>query len=145
MPRLGGMSAGERFERLPTATKLFLILTLAMLPIAIALVWIGQSGIREANAAIEGKSDEQARAAASAIEGYIARNALALRVAANGAFTGNAADPCNAVEQTLAITPAVARDFELETLDGKPLCESGSIPDTTELPLAAPGAIEARI
>ena len=80
------MSAAERFERLPTAAKLLLILTAVLLPIGVALAWIGESGIGEANRALAGRNDDQARAAVGSIESLIARNALALRIAANGAL-----------------------------------------------------------
>ena len=50
------MSAAERFARLPTAAKLLLILTAVLLPIGIALVWLGESGIRQANAALQGRA-----------------------------------------------------------------------------------------
>jgi len=43
------VTAGERFSRLPTAGKLLLILTAVMLPIGIALIWLGESGIRQGN------------------------------------------------------------------------------------------------
>ena len=36
------MSFAERFASLPTGAKLLLILTVAILPIGIALVWLGQ-------------------------------------------------------------------------------------------------------
>ena len=39
---------------LPTAAKLLLILTAVLLPIGIALTWVGETGIREANAALRG-------------------------------------------------------------------------------------------
>ena len=50
------MTAAERFARLPTAAKLLLILTAVLLPIGLALVWLGESGIRQANDALEGRS-----------------------------------------------------------------------------------------
>ena len=40
------MTAAERLARLPTGAKLLLILTAVLLPIGIALVWFGESGIR---------------------------------------------------------------------------------------------------
>ena len=76
------MTMGERFARLPTAVKLLLILTAVLLPIGIALAWIGETGIRQASAALDGRSKDQSRAAARAIESLIARNSLALRIAA---------------------------------------------------------------
>ena len=40
------MSVSERFQRLPTAAKLLLILTAVLLPIGIALALLGENGIR---------------------------------------------------------------------------------------------------
>src|SRR5207249_10212885 len=108
------MTLADRFARLPTAAKLLLILTVAILPIGIALTWIGESGIREANTALNRHADDQARAAARSVESLIARNALALRVAANGAFA-SAGNPCDRTRKTLAIAPAVSQIFEFES------------------------------
>ena len=139
------MSAAERFARLPTAAKLLLILTAALLPIGIGLAYVGQSGIREANTALEGRSRDQARVAARSIESLIARNALALRVAANGGLGGGATGACDRAQRALAIAPAVAQRFELEALDGKPICQTADLGDTSSLPLTAPGAIRVEI
>ena len=73
------MTAADRVGRLPTAAKLLLILTAVLLPIGIALVWLGESGIRQANIALKGRAEDQSRAAAEAMEGLLARNALALQ------------------------------------------------------------------
>jgi two-component system, sensor histidine kinase PdtaS len=139
------MTAVDRFERLPTAAKLFLILTAAILPIGLALVWIGQGEIREANAALQGRNEARAQAAAQAIESLIARNALALRVAANGRINDGRGDSCERARRSLSITPAVAQTFELEDLNGRPVCATGDIGDTGTLPLVAPGDIRLRI
>jgi two-component system, sensor histidine kinase PdtaS len=139
------MSFAERLARLPTAAKLLLILTAVLLPIGIALTIMGSSGIREANAALEGRSEDQARSAASAIESLIARNALALRVAANGALSQGTAGACDRARKSLAIAPAIAQSFELERVDGKPLCVAGEVGDTTSLPLVRPGTIRVRV
>ncbi len=139
------MTAAERFERLPTAAKLFLILTLAILPIGLALVWIGHSGIRSANNALLGRSQSQAQIAARSIESLLARNALALRVAGNGALATGQADACTRALRSLSIAPGIIQNFELEDLNGQPLCATGDIGDTGRLPLVAPGAIRIRI
>ena len=139
------MKVPERFARLPTAAKLLLILTAVLLPIGIALAWMGNSGIRQANSALEGRAQDQARAAATAVESLIARNALALRIAANGALAGGEAGSCERARRSLAIVPAVSQSFELETGEGKPLCSTGTVGDTGSLPLVAPGAINVRI
>jgi hypothetical protein len=139
------MSFAERFARLPTAAKLLLILTAVLLPIGIALTVIGSSGIREANAALEGRSEDVARSAANSMEGLIARNALALRVAANGALAQGPVGACERARKSLAIAPAIAQTFELEAPDGKPLCTTGPVGDTSVLPVVPPGSIRVRI
>jgi two-component system, sensor histidine kinase PdtaS len=139
------VTIGERFARLPTAAKLFLILTAVLLPIGLALAWMGQAGIRQANAALEGRNQDQSRAAAKAIESLVARNALALRIAANGALAGGSAGACARVQRSLSIAPGIAQNFELETDDGKPICAVGQIGDTGGFPLVAPGDIRSRI
>src|SRR4051812_7238117 len=139
------MTFSDRFARLSTATKLLLILTAAILPIGIALTWLGESGIDRANRALEGQSREQSRAAARAIESLIARNALALRVAANAALAGGPANACDRVRRSLSIAPAIAQNFELEDADGRPACASGQTDSTAGLPLVAPGDIRLRI
>lgn len=139
------MTLPERFARLPTGAKLLLILTAVLLPIGIALALMGESGIREANAALEGRTQDRTRAAAGAIESLIARNALALRIAANGALENGPSGACVRAQRALAIAPAVAQSFELETADGRPLCANGRTGDVGALPLVAPAAIRVRI
>src|SRR5438552_14679852 len=139
------MTIAQRFAGLPTAAKLLLILTAVLLPIGIALAAIAENGIRQANLALEGRDQDQSRAAAQAIESLIARNALALRITANGALAGGPAGACDRARRSLAIAPAVAQSFELETGDGLPICAVGTTGDTGTLPLVAPGVIRVRI
>ena len=139
------MTAAERFARLPTAAKLLVILTAALLPIGIVLVWLGESGIRQANSALFQRSQDQLRMGASAVESLIARDALALRIAANGALADGTANACERARRSLAIAPAVAQNFELENPDGKPLCANGSVGDTSGLPQIAPGDIRLQL
>ena len=106
---------------------------------------MGNSGIRDANAALGDRNEDLSRASAQAIESLIARNALALRVAANGAFADGPDGACDRAARSLAIAPAISQNFELEGVDGRPLCEVGSIGDTGELPIVAPGDIRVRI
>jgi len=110
------------FATLPTAAKLLLILTALLLPIGIALTWIGESGIHEANAALYGRSQDQAKATASAVESLVARNALALRVAAAGAIHDGGSDPCATALGALATAPAITRRFALRDSNGGLLC-----------------------
>lgn len=135
------MTAAERFARLPTAGKLFLILTAAILPIGLALVWLGESGIREANAALAGRSQDKTQAAANAIDSLIARNALALRIAAAAALQTAGGDPCDEVAQALATAPAINRRFALRSVNGDLLCAYGRFVPKNPQPLVAPGDI----
>jgi len=132
-------AAGRWFAALPTAVKLLLILSAALLPIGIGLFWAANQGIGDANAILRSRAQEQSRLAARSVESLVARNAMALRIAANGELTGP--DPCQRVQRSLSITPAVARRFELERPDGTPICEVGEVPDTSELNMVAPGDI----
>ena len=136
-------TAADRFAGLSTPTKLLLILTAALLPIGFGLGWVAYDGIRQADAALKLQSDEQARVAARAVESLIARNVLALRIAANGRL--DTPDPCGLVQRSLTIAPAVARQFRLETADGAELCSVGDIGDTGSLPAIAPGDILLRV
>lgn len=138
------MSARSRFERLPTTVKLFLILTLAMLPFGIALTWLGARGIEQANAANQASARDRGELTANAIQSLLARNALALRVAANG-ILGQGPDPCGRARQALSIAPAVAQHFEIADENGKTICTVGRQVDSTKLPLVAPGAIAIRL
>jgi len=139
------MTVAERFARLPTAGKLLLILTAVLLPIGAALAWLGEIGIRQANSALLQRSDDQARLAARSVESLFARNALALRIAANGALADNGGNTCDRARRSLAIAPAVSQNFELETPEGRPLCSNGTVGDTGKLPIVAPGDIRLRI
>jgi two-component sensor histidine kinase len=139
------MSMTQRYARLPTAAKLLLILTAVLLPIGVALAVIGESGIHDANRVLDARNQDQSRASAQAIESLIARNALALRVAANGALAAGPGGACDRARRSLAIAPGVAQSFELETADGEPICAVGEIGDTGTLPRIAPGDIRVRI
>ena len=107
------MTATERFQHLPTAAKLLVILTAVLLPIGAALAWVGNGGIRQANHALEGRNQDQSRAASQAIESLIARNALALRVAAAGVLRDPKGDICGEAATALATAPAITRAFSM--------------------------------
>jgi two-component system, sensor histidine kinase PdtaS len=136
--------AARRFAALPTAVKLLLILTAAVLPIGISLVWAASQGIRDANDVLRTQAEEQARLATRGVESLIARNALALRIAANGRISSSETT-CSMLQQSLTVTPAVAQQFELEDATGQRICEVGNIPETGDLPLVAPGDIALKI
>jgi two-component system, sensor histidine kinase PdtaS len=93
---------------------------------------------------LRAQAEEQAQLAARGVESLVARNALALRIAANGRIAENS-DVCSIVQQSLTVTPAVAQQFELEDENGQRLCEVGNVPETGPLPLVAPGDIVLRV
>lgn len=138
------MTATERFAKLSTPTKLLLILTVALLPIGFALVWIAYDGIHAANGTLERQSSDQAKTAARSIESLIARNALALRVAANGRL-GDGTAACAEVQKALSIAPGVAQQFRLEDEARTVLCNVGDIGDTGPLPPTGPGDIQLQV
>ena len=135
------MNAPAAFERLGTAAKLLLALSLIMLPIGGMLVWSALRNLQGASATIAGAAEQRARLSSRTLEGLIARNALALRVAANGALKADSGNPCAAAAGTLAIAPAVARRFEIERPDGQPLCSVGDFSDIVNPPRTAAGDI----
>jgi two-component sensor histidine kinase len=139
------MNLVDRFARLGTAAKLLLILTAVLLPIGAALALIGEFGIRHANAALDERNEVQSRTGARAIESLIARNALALRIATNGALAEGPQGACDRARRSLAIAPAISQSFEIESSDGKPICAAGEIGDSGALPLVAPGDIRVQI
>jgi two-component sensor histidine kinase len=138
-------AAIHRFAGLPTAAKLLLILTALLLPIGVALSLIAASGIRDANDMLRDRSANEARAAARAMEGLIARNALALRVAAAGAIPAHGSKACDEALKALATAPAITRSFALRDGDGVLLCTTEGFVPREELPLVAPGDIRSWI
>jgi two-component sensor histidine kinase len=137
-------TAAERYAGLSTPAKVLLILTAVLLPIGFALGFVAYNGIRDANAALRSQSDERARGAARAVESLIARNALALRIAANGRITP-APDSCARVQQSLTIAPAVAQRFRLDTHGGQLVCAVGNLGDSGPPGMIAPGDIQLRV
>jgi two-component sensor histidine kinase len=135
------MNAPTAFDRLGTAAKLLLALSLIMLPIGGMLVWSALRNLQGASATMAGAAEQRARLSSRTLEGLIARNALALRVAANGALKTDSGNPCAAAAGTLAIAPAVARRFEIERPDGQPLCSVGDFSDIVNPPRTAAGDI----
>lgn len=140
------MSRATRwFAALPTAAKLLLILSAALLPIGLGLVWVANTGITDASNALKSRSNDHARAAAKAIESLIARNILALRIASNGAFATGGGDLCGRAQRSLSIAPGVVQRFELDAPSGERLCAVGELGDVTDLPVVAPGDIRLEV
>ena len=134
------MTERSLFDRLGTPAKLLIALSLVMLPIGGALMWTAFRNIESANAMIVDAAAQRARLSVRAVESLIARNALALRVAANAALR-NPGDDCAEAARALAIAPGVARQFEIEDAAGRPLCAVGDFSDLTQPPRTVPGVI----
>ncbi|HKX90876.1 MAG TPA: sensor histidine kinase [Sphingomicrobium sp.] len=133
-------AAARRFAAVPTAGKLLLILTALLLPIGIALSVIGASGIRDANNVLRDRETEDARSAARAVESLIARNALALRIAAAAALA-DGTRPCDRAVKALSTAPGISHSFGLRDRDGAILCAAGGFLPRTASPLVKPGEI----
>jgi len=128
-------------ERWPTGAVLLLLLTVALLPLGLVLAWIAEQNVRETNRALVERADQEGLVAFQAIEGLIARNAMALRIAANGALAYNRSNPCAAAARALAVAPAVAHQFRIRDTVGKEICTNGQFdPERVDL-LIAPGDI----
>ena len=128
-------------DRLGTGAKLLLALSLFMLPIGGLLVWSAMRNFEGARATIAAGARQSAELAAGSLETLIARNALALRVAANAALKERGAEDCAEAATTLSIAPAVARRFEIEDVDGRPLCSVGDFSDIVNPPRIIAGDI----
>ena len=135
------MTARSGFDRLGTAAKLLLTLSLVMLPIGGLFVWSALGNLAGASATIASAARNRAEMSATALESLIARNALALRVAANAALNVRSDVACDDAATTLAIAPAVARRFEIEEVDGRPICSVGDFTDIVNPPRTVAGDI----
>lgn len=116
-------------------------MTAAILPLGLVLVAAATSGIEQANNALSSRSTDQGRLAVRAIDSLIARNVLALRIAANGALDGTG-DPCEKVVRALGAAPSTPSTFLLSDPIGTRLCTRGE-PDDGGRPtlLVAPGQV----
>ena len=126
---------------LSTAGKLLVILSAAVLPLGLVLVWAATQAINQTNKALTNYADDQGRIVSRAVESLIARNVLALRIAASGVLRDGSPDPCAMAARSLALAPGVASRFELADPGGQPFCRSGNFrPDRPTL-LVRPGEI----
>jgi two-component system, sensor histidine kinase PdtaS len=133
--------APSGFERLGTAAKLLLALSLIMLPIGGLLMWTALRDFNNAGAVLSNAADQRAIFSSRSLESLIARNALALRVAANAALHAQGGDACAVAASALAIAPAVARRFEIEDRSGRSRCAVGDFSDVIDPPRTAEGEI----
>lgn len=130
-------------ERWPTGAILLLLLTAALLPLGLVLIWVAQENVQETNSALVSRAEQQGIAASQAIESLLARNVLALRVAANSALAVSRTNPCAQALQSLSVSPAVAQRFRMRDAEGRVLCATeGSIfaPEKMDL-IVAPGDV----
>lgn len=127
------------FGRLGTAAKLWIVLSLIMLPIGGFLVWNALRDLENVNQSVATAAQQRAKLSSRALDGLIARNALALRVAANSAMRTPGSDDCDDAATTLAIAPGVVRQFEIEDSTGKPVCSVGDFSDIANPPRIAVG------
>ena len=74
------------YDTWSTGTKLLVLLTFALFPLGLALAWTARSALQDSHAAEADDSFLDGKVAARSVESLIARNALALRIAANGAL-----------------------------------------------------------
>ena len=128
-------------DRWPTGAVLLLLLTAALLPLGLVLAWVADQNIPETERALIQRSDQQGIDGAQAVEGLIARNVLALRVAANAAMFSHPSEPCAAAARSLAVSPAVARQFRIRDEQGREICTIGNFIGEREQLLVAPGDI----
>lgn len=133
------------FDHWSTGTKLLVLLTLALFPLGLALAWTARISLQDAHRAVLYDSNEDGKVAARMIDGLIARNALALRIAANAGLRTDPANPCPAIAQSLALTPSVATRFSIRGDDGKLICVHGPFVTGTKTEIVAPGAMRAWI
>ncbi|MBA3666566.1 MAG: sensor histidine kinase [Sphingomonas sp.] len=125
--------------RLPTPAKILLILSLALLPLGVASAWSAARGLEAANHALDERSRDQARVAAESMESLIARNTLAVRVAANAVLSAPPGEHCAEMQRILGIAPAVGREFALLDDGGRQLCRVGDLMPPVPLGRIAPG------
>ena len=130
----------NRFSRLPTPAKILLIISLALLPIGLASAWSAKRGFDIANSSSEGRARDQAKVAVEAMSALLARNTLAVRIAANAALSDGTQGACEEAQRILAIAPAVAREFTLADANGVAACTVGNMTPTREVRVA-PGDI----
>jgi two-component sensor histidine kinase len=128
-------------ERWPTGVVLLLLLTAALLPLGLVLAWVTDQNIRDTERALVERSDQQGIDAAQSIESLLARNVLALRIAASAAMASSRTAPCAAAVRSLSVSPAVAQRFRIRDEQGREICTVGQFQGERPTLLVAPGAV----
>lgn len=121
--------------------KLLVLLTLALFPLGLALAWTARASFEDLREALVKESTEDAKVAARTMDGLIARNALALRIAANAALRNPRADPCEIAARSLAMTPSIAGRFSIRDAEGRLICTTGGYIANGGEFVIAPGAM----
>ena len=133
--------AARRFAALPTAAKLLLILTAALLPIGIGLVWAASQGIRDANNVLRAQAEEQAHLATQRRREPDRPQRAGAPNRRQWADRRRRDLPAPTSSSRWRLPRPSLSEFELEDANGQRLCEVGTVPDTRALPLVAPGDI----
>ena len=133
----------SRFDRRSTATKLLVLLSLALFPLGLALAWTARTSLQDVRVALIDSAQEEGQVAAQVADSLIARNAIALRIAANAAMRTDPASPCDAIAKSLALTPSVANRFAVRDSSAKLICTHGNFSISSNVEPVAPGAIRA--
>src|SRR6476469_2572637 len=129
------------FRRLPTPGKLLVIMSAAILPLGLVLAWAATTSINRANHALISETEIRSRGASRAVEALLARNVLALRIAATAALRTPGEDACALAQSSLGMSPNVARSFALQDARGQLLCTVGTIQPQNDGVLIAPGQV----
>jgi len=129
------------FRRLPTSGKLLVILSAAILPLGLVLAWAATSSLNRANHALISETHTLSRGAGRAVESLLARNVLALRIAATAALRTPGEDACGLAQRSLSVSPHVAGNFALQDSSGRLLCTVGTISPQDDGVLIAPGKV----
>ena len=129
------------FGSLSTTTKLLVILSAAILPLGLVLVWAATTSIDRANQALIVSAEDRSRSVSRGVEGLLARNVLALRVAATGALRDPADDPCALAQRSLSSSVGVVRTFALQDSSGQLLCTVGTIQPQQQGVMVPPGQV----
>ncbi|MEQ7873403.1 histidine kinase dimerization/phosphoacceptor domain -containing protein [Sphingomonas sp. ASV193] len=134
----------ERSEpQLSTPLRLMLALSGALLPLGALSVYWSVMGLRGAERSIHQDAEQEADVATQTIDALIARNVLALRLAAQSVVDKAGPQSCDAAEKVLAAAPGVAHMIEIENSAGKPLCTSDDAAGMIDGPATMPGEIRA--
>lgn len=122
--------------------QLLLVMSLALFPVGALLTYSALQEVDVDQQLRQEAADAQLDSAARGVEALFSRNALALRIAAGGAFSAGASDPCAAARQSLVNTPGLQLPFAIDTSDNERVCGDARIDAIPADREAAPGEID---